>query len=142
MIGLAAGLLLTPLLDLAIKAFLVRNLKRASAPLGPLGEIQVVRSRIWLARRGLHGGLLWSLWFLSAGTLGALIPFFPHLQWFAGLLLGGSLSHLLETTFNGQVIDYIRLRFWPAFNLADAAITIGALGILFQVVRTFAGGPP
>ncbi len=30
----------------------------------------------------------------------------------------------------GSVSDYVCLRFWPAFNLADVAITVGAIGLL------------
>lgn len=53
----------------------------------------------------------------------------PSCGLFAGLLLGGSLSHLIESAVRGSICDYIRLRFWPAFNLADVAITAGALGL-------------
>ena len=38
------------------------------------------------------------------------------------------MSHALETSLRGCIIDYVRLRFWPAFNLADVAITVGAAG--------------
>ena len=41
---------------------------------------------------------------------------------FAGLLLGGSLGNAVEHAQRGAISDYVRLRFWPAFNLADAAI--------------------
>ena len=47
-----------------------------------------------------------------------------------GLLLGGSLSHAWETTARGSVSDYICSKWWPAFNLADVAITAGTVGIL------------
>jgi lipoprotein signal peptidase len=59
---------------------------------------------------------------------------FPAYGWFAGVLVGGSFSHLLETTLRGWVVDYVRLPFWPAFNFADMAITLGALGILVRLV--------
>jgi lipoprotein signal peptidase len=48
-------------------------------------------------------------------------------------MLGGSLSHAWETTVHGSVSDYVCLRFWPAFDLADVALTIGALGWLVGV---------
>ena len=138
MIALAAGLLLMPVLDQAVKVLVLRGLAPASAPLGPLGKLQVVRSRIWLARRGFHPNLatVWSLWFFAAGSVAVLCILFPSCGWFAGALLGGSLSHALETSLRGCIIDYVRLRFWPAFNLADVAITLGALGILVQMVIT------
>ena len=47
-----------------------------------------------------------------------------------GMLLGGSSSHALESAVRGSISDYICLRFWPAFNLADVAITVGAIGVI------------
>lgn len=138
MTDLAAGLLLVPLLDQALKLLVLRGLASAAVPLGPFGRLEVVRSRVWLARSGFHPKLamVWSVWFLSAGSLVLLSGVVPSCGGFAGALLGGSLSHALETALRGCVIDYVRLRFWPAFNLADVAITIGALGVLTQIVIT------
>ena len=136
MIALAAGLFLVPVLDQALKLLVLRGLAPASMPLGPLGKLQVVSSRIWLARPGFRPNLtaVWSLWFFAAGSLAVLGMSFPPCGWFAGALLGGSLSHALETSLRGCIIDYVCLRFWPAFNLADVAITVGALGVFVQMV--------
>jgi lipoprotein signal peptidase len=136
MIAFAAGLLLVPVLDQALKLLVLRGLAPASMPLGPFGKLQVVRSRIWLARRGDRPNLatVWSLWLFAAGGLAVLCLRFPSCGWFAGALAGGSLSHALETSLRGGIIDYVRLRFWPAFNLADVAITGGGLGIVVQTV--------
>jgi len=62
----------------------------------------------------------------------ALASRLPGSEWCAALLLGGSLSHVIETSRRGRVCDYVCLRFWPAFNLADAAITIGTVGFIVQ----------
>lgn len=136
MIALAAGLLLVPVLDQALKLLVLRRLAPASVRLGPLGKLHVVRSRIWLARPGFrpNPATVWSLWFFAAGSLAVLSGMIPSCGWFAGALLGGSLSHALESSVRGCIIDYVRLRFWPAFNLADAVITVGALGVLVQMV--------
>jgi lipoprotein signal peptidase len=53
---------------------------------------------------------------------------------FVGLLLGGSLSHAVETSLRDAVSDYVCLRFWPAFNLADLALAAGAIGALFNLL--------
>jgi lipoprotein signal peptidase len=58
----------------------------------------------------------------------------PSSAAFVGLLLGGSLSHAVESSLRGSITDYICLRFWPAFNLADLALTAGALGIIAELV--------
>ncbi len=141
MTALAAGLILVPVLDQALKLMVLRGLASASVPLGPFGKLQVVRSRVWLARAGAgpHLATVWAVWLFAAGSLVALSGLLPPCGWFAGALLGGSLSHALETSLRGCVIDYVRLRFCPAFNLADAAITVGAAGILVQTVLTAKG---
>ena len=138
MIAIAAGLILVPLLDQGVKLLALRGLGPASVPLGPFGKLQVEKSRIWLKYAAPRANLnaLWSAWFFAAASLAVLTSWFPSCGWFAGLLLGGSLSHALETSLRGCIIDYVSLRVWPAFNLADAAITVGALGILVQMAAT------
>jgi len=54
-----------------------------------------------------------------------------------GMLLGGALGNLADRAREGAVIDFIDPIAWPAFNLADAAIVIGVLGLLYVVE-----GPP
>jgi signal peptidase II len=52
-----------------------------------------------------------------------------------GLVIGGALGNLVDRLIrqhSGAVIDFIDFRWWPVFNLADAAITIG---VLLAVVR-------
>lgn len=41
-----------------------------------------------------------------------------------GLAAGGAASNLLDRIRLGAVIDFIRIGRWPAFNLADAALTV------------------
>lgn len=77
---------------------------------------------------------MWALWLLAAGAVTLLCALAPSCGWFAGLLLGGSLSHGLESSVRGGVSDYVCLRFWPAFNLADVAIGVGAIGIVLDLI--------
>jgi len=55
-----------------------------------------------------------------------------------GLLLGGAVGNLTDRLLrdhHGAVVDFIDLRWWPVFNVADAAITVGALllaSVLFR----------
>jgi lipoprotein signal peptidase len=53
---------------------------------------------------------------------------------FVGLLLGGSLSHAVESSLRGSIADYVCFRFWPAFNLADLALAVGAIGTIGELV--------
>lgn len=42
------------------------------------------------------------------------------------LILGGAVGNLIDRIRYGYVVDFIDLRIWPVFNVADSAITIGA----------------
>ncbi len=44
-----------------------------------------------------------------------------------GLALGGATGNLVERLLRGSVTDFLYLRNWPVFNLADAAMVCGLL---------------
>jgi signal peptidase II len=44
-----------------------------------------------------------------------------------GLLIGGAVSNLANRLIVGSVTDFIKLPDWPAFNVADIAITVGVV---------------
>jgi signal peptidase II len=50
--------------------------------------------------------------------------------WALALILGGAIGNLIDRLAYGHVIDFLDVYFygwhWPAFNVADSAITIGA----------------
>lgn len=48
------------------------------------------------------------------------------------LILGGAISNLIDRIIYGYVIDYISILNFPVFNIADSAITIGAIIIIYQ----------
>jgi len=47
----------------------------------------------------------------------------------------GSFSNFLDRVFNGQVVDYIDLKYYSVFNIADIMIVVGVIIILFNVLR-------
>ena len=62
----------------------------------------------------------------------------PLLPVAVGLLIGGSVSNLADRVRLGHVTDFLDLRYWPAFNLADSFIVAGVailLGALFAADR-------
>lgn len=52
-----------------------------------------------------------------------------------GLLLGGAIANLIDRVGDGRVTDFIDAARWPAFNLADVAITAGVLALLWASAR-------
>ena len=58
----------------------------------------------------------------------------------AGMLLGGALGNLVDRVREGAVVDFIDPVAWPAFNLADSAIVLGVLGLLYVVELRPAAG--
>jgi signal peptidase II len=53
----------------------------------------------------------------------------------AGLLLGGALGNIIDRVREGAVVDFLKLPHWPAFNVADAAITIGVVTLVYVMER-------
>jgi signal peptidase II len=55
------------------------------------------------------------------------------------LILGGAVGNLIDRIRLGEVIDfvdvYVGRYHWPAFNVADAAITVGTLSLLLLYTR-------
>jgi signal peptidase II len=76
---------------------------------------------------------------LVAAALSALLYyFFTHLDrrlvWLpTGMLLGGSIGNIIDRIRDGAVTDFVKLPAWPAFNVADMAITFGVLALLWVI---------
>ena len=51
------------------------------------------------------------------------------------LILGGAFGNLVDRLFFGYVIDFLDFRVWPVFNVADSAITIGTVLLIFSLVH-------
>jgi signal peptidase II len=62
-------------------------------------------------------------------------PARPGMWVVAGLLGGGALGNLADRVRADAVTDYIQIGAWPAFNLADVAVTAGVLLLAIGYVR-------
>jgi signal peptidase II len=90
---------------------------------------------------GLFASATAAVILLTAVAVSAMLIFFarsgarhPILPVALGLVIGGSLSNLLDRVRLGYVTDFLDLRYWPAFNLADSFIVIGVLVLLAALV--------
>jgi len=53
-----------------------------------------------------------------------------------GLVLGGTVGNLIDRLRLGYVTDFIDFSVWPAFNLADSAITVGVILFAYSLLRS------
>ncbi|HZX45017.1 MAG TPA: signal peptidase II [Candidatus Nanoarchaeia archaeon] len=52
------------------------------------------------------------------------------------LIFSGALGNLTDRIFRGYVVDFVNLAIWPAFNVADSAISIGAVLLIIFSWKT------
>ena len=52
-----------------------------------------------------------------------------------GMLMGGMTGNLIDRIFLGYVRDFIDLKIWPVFNIADSAIFIAVIILVIQLIR-------
>lgn len=94
----------------------------------------------------------WQRWFFIAVTIAVVVFVVGWLRHGAkrgdldrlfatglSLVLGGALGNLWDRIARGAVVDFIDLHYaryhWPAFNIADAAIVVGAALLLWAAFR-------
>ena len=72
-------------------------------------------------------------WMIVSGRSGGALA-----QCGLALILGGAAGNALDRVMHGAVTDFLEVRLWkyiwPAFNVADSAITIGAALVLFELL--------
>jgi signal peptidase II len=106
--------------------------------IGPLSIHRVQNSGIAF---GLFSSATALVTVLTAVAVGWMLVFFarggarhPVLPAALGLLIGGSVSNLVDRVRLGHVTDFIDFGWWPAFNLADSFIVIGVAILLLALM--------
>lgn len=96
----------------------------------------------------LAGAGGWQRWFFTAIGVAAAV-FIVFLLWRHGsqrlfgwsltLILGGAIGNLIDRLLHGRVTDFVLLYwrdyYFPAFNVADSAITVGAVLLIVDELR-------
>jgi signal peptidase II len=90
----------------------------------------------------------WQRWFFTAIGVAAAIFITWMLKSHAGqtlfslamaLILGGAIGNVIDRVMYGYVVDFLDFhwadRHFPAFNLADSAITLGAILLILDELR-------
>jgi signal peptidase II len=90
----------------------------------------------------------WQRWFfilLALGVVAVMLGWISRLKreekWTAvalALIVGGALGNAVDRILFGHVIDFIHLHYekyyWPAFNIADSAIFVGVVIMLYDAL--------
>lgn len=86
---------------------------------------------------GILKGQMGLLAFISALVALAVIFFYNKIpkekipQVLFALFLGGVIGNLIDRMLRRYVVDFIDVSFWPVFNIADAAISISVIGLVW-----------
>lgn len=84
----------------------------------------------------------------AAVAIGGILYFFREISqlgklsfWAGALILGGAIGNLIDRLRWGYVVDFIDLRWWPVFNVADIALTVGVSLMFIELVWVGAHPP-
>jgi signal peptidase II len=128
--GALCGLVVA--LDQGAKALVEANLAPGEHVdvLGPLALTLTHNRGVAFGLASGGGGTLILFTAAALVVVGVLFSREPGRPWMwvaVGLLAGGALGNLADRVRDGAVTDYVDLPSWPAFNLADVAITLGVV---------------
>ncbi len=96
----------------------------------------------------LAGAAGWQRWFfvglglVATAFIGVMLKRHGHQALFSlalSLILGGALGNVIDRLLHGYVVDFIQVHwadwYFPSFNVADSAITVGAILLIWDEMR-------
>ncbi len=105
-------------------------------------SIEIIPNFLWFTRIhntgvafGFGQGVNWLFAVVALGVIVYLVwnvkqvTENPLLASSCGLILGGAVGNLIDRLLYGYVIDFVDLHWFPAFNVADSALTVAAVGL-------------
>jgi signal peptidase II len=137
--------LLVVVADQLSKWWIVSNLTLGEV-FSDFGFFQVIRAQNTGAAFGIfqgHSLVFTIIDFVGIAVLLVLVLFLSRRWLFfdkmwvrsgIGLVLGGTIGNLIDRLRLGQVTDYLDFKVWPAFNVADASITVGVIILIFCIL--------
>ncbi len=142
--GIAAVAAVVIALDQITKEVVNSTLTRGEVieVVGPLKLTLTYNDGVAFGLAGGGGILVIALAMVALVALGAFIASAPDrlTTWLAGgLILGGAVGNLIDRVRLGHVTDFVLVSGWPAFNLADSAITVGVVLLAWTVIRDDGG---
>lgn len=140
LVALFAGVAAIVALDQVTKAIIVRTLAIGESRTIIDGLLRISHVRNHGAAFGLLSAVPWLV--TVAALIGVTIAVIvmirtpsPLVAYGAALVVAGAAGNLADRAFRdfpfrGSVVDFIDFRYWPAFNVADMAVTTGVVLLL------------
>jgi signal peptidase II len=132
-----AGVLIA---DQAVKALVTSSLQRGEerALVAGVKLVNVRNSGVAFGQLQDGGAIVGIV--IALALVALLVYFARHASrpwiWLpTGMLLGGALGNVVDRVREGAVVDFLKLPHWPAFNVADSAITIGVVVLVLVIER-------
>lgn len=90
-------------------------------------------------------GSRYILVFINVALLGMLLQMarqaaFAPVWWAIAMVVGGAAANLVDRVYYGYVRDFLKVAWWPTFNIADIGITVGVVMLLIHLMRSDASG--
>ena len=90
---------------------------------------------------GLFAHQRWFFVIIALVLIGAVIYFYPRLKHEGAMLhygtvamAAGAIGNLIDRIRTGLVIDFFDFRIWPVFNVADIAIVLGVIAMIYAIL--------
>ncbi len=124
----------------------LRSVLRPGESLPEIGSLTVTHIHNTGSAFGLFANQAFLLSLIAVVGLVVILLFYRHLSQSSilgnivlGLVFGGAVGNLTDRIRLGYVTDFIYIRlwhdfYWPAFNIADSAITIGVLVLICSII--------
>ncbi|AOY77381.1 signal peptidase II [Clostridium formicaceticum] len=130
------------LLDQISKILVLKYLK-------DVGEIPIINNVLhftYVENRGAAFGVLqgqrWFFILITILIIGFIIVYFRKNKHYPkpmmlglSLIVGGALGNLVDRVLYNFVVDFIDFRIWPVFNIADSAIVIGQILVIYVILK-------